>query len=239
MRSKIYPFVTEALSTIEPIVDDSYGPIYRCSATLEDGTFLPCVTLQSRDAIAHLARLRITEALQGRSKFRSDDPFGEMVAHFAASGTQVSDYKIRSIGPSRFAIPLSLMQQIHGETTMAWTGWVFRMRDGRCFSYGSPFRWDFLDLPDDYEFSDVAEVINHSYVDLDGQVKPLRQGSFLPEGYADIHVMRERIHFVCYVDGIEAPQMENPPNLSSSFRIVAASAFANAKRRWFSWPSPK
>lgn len=234
MRSRIYPFVTEALSTIEPIADNSYGPIYRCSATLEDRTFLPCVALQSRSAKVNLAKLRITETLEGKSRLRSDDPFGDMIATFATNGTQISDYKIRSIGASRFAVPISLMEQIHGETTMAWTGWVFRMRDGRCFSYGSPFRWDFLDLPAGYEFSDVAEVINHSYIDSDGNVTPLRQGGLLPEGYDRDHILRERIHFVCYVDGIDGPQIENPTNRSSSFKIVAASALANAKRRWFS-----
>lgn len=239
MRSKIYPFVAEALSTIEPIADDSYGPIYRCSATLEDGTLLPCVTVQSRSAIVNLAKLRITEIVKGRSRLRSDDPLGDMIDSFASSGTQVSDYKVRSIGISRFAVPIRLMDEIHGETTMAWTGWVFRMRDGRCFSYGSPFRWDFLDLPDGYEFSDLVEVINHSYVDSDGQVKPLRQGGLLPEGYGRDYVLRERIHFICYVDGIDAPRIENAPNRSASSEIVAASAFAKAKRRWLSWPSPK
>lgn len=240
MKSKTYPFVEQIVAVVEPLEEEFYGSVYRCSLTLRDGTHLPCATLQSRRRYVDLAKRRIKEEMSGQGVFSPQmDGYHEIVENFAAGGSQVDDYNVALAGTSRYAVPRHLMEQIHGETTMAWTGWVFRMRDGRCFSYGSPFRWDFLDLPDGYEFSDIVEVINHSYVDGEGQVRPLVRGGLLPEGYACGEVLRERIYFTCYVDGIDVPQSENSPNRSSSSKIVGASALAKAKRRWFSWPSPK
>jgi hypothetical protein len=83
---------------------------------------------------------------------------------------------------------------------MAWTGWVFRMRDGRVFSYGTPFRAEFLQLPDGYEFNDVVEVINHSFVDSSGAVVALAEGASPPANYDLKTVLRERPFFICAVD---------------------------------------
>lgn len=85
---------------------------------------------------------------------------------------------------------------------MGWTGWVFRMRDQSAFSYGSSFRAEFLQLPDGYEFSDVDEVINHSFVNPAGTLSRLDQGHPLPEGYLQTKLLRERASFYCAVDGI-------------------------------------
>ena len=74
---------------------------------------------------------------------------------------------------------MSLLRQIHGETTMAWTGWVFEMSDGALFSYGSSFRMDFLDLPPGYLFEDIVQVHNHGYVSDKGVLVSLTQGGFL------------------------------------------------------------
>lgn len=41
------------------------------------------------------------------------------------------------------------LKQIHGETVMSWTAFVVEMTDGRRFSYGSSFRFEFFDLPID------------------------------------------------------------------------------------------
>lgn len=237
--NKIYPFVTEALSSIEPVIDASYGPIYRCAATLEDGSVLPCVGLQSRSVIVNLARDRVTEVFEGRNKFVSDDPLRDILDSFVAGRSQISDYRIRSIAPSRFAVPQSLMRKIHGETTMSWTGWVFRMRDDRHFSYGSSFEMQFLDLPDGYDFADVVEVINHAYVDDGGQVRPLQRATLLPDDYHRDAVLGPRVSFTCYVSGIEDAQTEKSRSRDSSNEIVGASALAKAKRRYSSWPSPK
>ncbi len=85
---------------------------------------------------------------------------------------------------------------------MSWTGWVFRMRDGRYFSYGSSFLMEFFGLPEGYDFSDVVEVINHSFVDSTGRIAKLREGGDLPESYRHDSVIRERVFFTCAVDGV-------------------------------------
>jgi hypothetical protein len=97
---------------------------------------------------------------------------------------------------------MPLLKQIHGETTMGWTGWVFRMKDGRLFSYGSTFNMEFFQLPEGYGFSDVAEVVNHAFVGPTGSVLPLQQGAGLPPNYPHSSVLRERVFFTCAVDGL-------------------------------------
>ena len=84
---------------------------------------------------------------------------------------------------------------------MAWTGWVFEMKDGRLFSYGSGFNMEFLDLPNGYTFEDVIKVHNHSFV-LDGALRTLEEGRVLPSDYDRVNLLRERQFFTCYIDGI-------------------------------------
>jgi hypothetical protein len=76
------------------------------------------------------------------------------------------------------------------------------MRDQSVFSYGSSFRMEFLQLPDGYEFSDVGEVINHSFVNPAGTLSRLEQGHLLSEEYMQTKLLRERASFSCAVDGI-------------------------------------
>ena len=171
------------ISTIEPIKDSIYGPLYRCAVTLKDGTHLPCVVLQSHQKLVDLAKRRIREEMHGRGKIGGPDPYGQIVSTFVTKGNRVNDYDVVSTDASRYAPPLSLLDQIHGETTMAWTGWVFEMTDGKLFSYGSSFRMDFLDLPEGYGFSDVATVHNHSFVSPNGRLVALDQGGLLPKAY--------------------------------------------------------
>jgi hypothetical protein len=187
---------------VEPLRDDIYGPRYRCSLTLKDGTFLPCAVLQSKGRLVEFAMRRMKEEMGGRGHLGGDDPYGQIVETFVAQGNRVNDYDVASASPSRFAIPLSLLSQIQGETTMAWTGWVFRMRDGRPFSYGTTFLTEFFQLPDGYEFSDVKEVINHSFVSADGAVTSLQQGGMPPPSYRSAAILRERAFFSCAVDGV-------------------------------------
>ena len=85
---------------------------------------------------------------------------------------------------------------------MAWTGWVFRMRDGRPFSYGTTFLTEFFQLPDGYDFSDVDEIINHSFVSDEGVVTSLHRGGIPPASYRSSTIFRERAFFSCAVDGV-------------------------------------
>lgn len=158
-------------------MDDSiYGPRYRCSLTLKDGTFLPCAVIQSKHRLVELAKRRIKEEMHGQGYLGGHDPYGQIITTFVAGGNRINDYDVASSRASKYAIPLPLLRQIHGETTMGWTGWVFRMRDGQHFSYGSSFHMEFFQLPDGYDFSDVAEVFNHSFVDSAGTVVKLKEG---------------------------------------------------------------
>ena len=190
------------LATIEPTEDTVYGSQYRCAVTLKDGTHLPCVVLQSHQKLVDLAKRRIKEEIDGRGKIRADDPYGLIVSTFVTKGNRINDYDVASAEPSRFAPPFSLLRQIHGETTMGWTGWVFEMTDGKLFSYGSWFRMDFLHLPEGYGFNDVTKVHNHSFVSEDGNLMVLHQGGMLPKQYDSIHIYRERVHFTCCIKDI-------------------------------------
>jgi hypothetical protein len=51
-----------------------------------------------------------------------DDPYGQIVSSFVASGNRVAAYDVAEALQSRFAPPLPLLSRIQGETTMGWTG---------------------------------------------------------------------------------------------------------------------
>jgi hypothetical protein len=195
-------FVKKIVSAVEPLDDDIYGPRYRCSLTLKDGTFLPCAVLQSKERLVELAKRRIKEELHGKGRIGGPDPYGQVVSVFVTGGNRISDYEVLAASESAFAIPRSLLSQIHGETTMGWTAWVFKMKDGRMFSYGASFRMGFFQLPEAYGFGDVLEVINHSFVDGTGTLRSLDRGAPLPAEYRAASVLRERMFFTCAVDGV-------------------------------------
>lgn len=188
-------------SGVEEFPDSAYGPGYLCSAYLTDGTLIPCVMLRSSAATVQLALRRFEEEKKGLGVFRRTGAYEEIVKTFVAAGNRVNSYDIASVEPSRNAMPLALLRQIHGETTMAWTGFVFEMKDGRCFAYGTTFLMEFFDLPEGYSFTDVRKVHNHSYVSAAGEVRSLREGmAEQPADYDLASVFREKPYFVCYYD---------------------------------------
>lgn len=180
------------VQSVEPLDDSIYGPLYRCSLTLKDGTYLPCAVLQSKTKIVELAERRLNDERGNQ----------DILSSFVAGGNRVNDYDVADAEPSRFAIPLALLRQIHGETTMGWTGWVFEMTDGALFSYGSSFHMEFFQLPGGYEFSSVEKVHNHSFVSKDGQLCSLTQGGLPPDDYDMGSVLRERPYFECPLEGL-------------------------------------
>lgn len=182
--------------------DSSYGDGFRCSAYLKDGTFLPCVMIRKSDVYVGLACRRLDEEKSGKSIFsKRDDGYRQIVKTFVAGGNRVNDYDIVSVEESRFAIPLTLLREIHGETSMSWTGFVFEMNDGRLFSYGTSFQVEFFDLPESYRFSDVAKVHNHAYVDFEGSIVSLKSDVLsVGKDYEKVKIYRERPYFVCYID---------------------------------------
>ncbi|MDF1548822.1 MAG: hypothetical protein P1P88_13440, partial [Bacteroidales bacterium] len=91
-----------------------------------------------------------------------------------------------------------------GETTMGWTGFVVKMKDNKCFSYGTRFLMEFFEVPENYTTSDIVEIINHSYVSaIDGEVKSHRVPfSEYPNDYPEGKVLRERLFFDCYIENL-------------------------------------
>lgn len=157
--------------------------------------------LRSSTATVQLAVRRFEEEKKGLGVFRRKGAYEEIVKTFVAAGNRVNSYDIARVEPSRYAIPLALLREIQGETTMAWTGFVFEMKDGRCFAYGTTFLMEFFDLPEGYAFSDVRKVHNHSYVTASGEVRRLREGiAEQPNDYNFASVLREKPYFICYHD---------------------------------------
>ena len=186
-------------------LDSAYGIGYRCSVDLIDGTHLPCVMLRRPKPTVDLALRRFEDERKGRSIFREKTGgYEKIVQTFVASGNRLNSYDISNVTDSRFAIPKTLLKQIEGETIMSWTGWVFEMSDGKLFSYGSTFLFEFFQLPNQYSFSDVVKVHNHSFLDDSGNIKLIRENMDDMLKYRDfknsITLYRERPYFTCFVE---------------------------------------
>ena len=174
----------------EPWPDSSYGDGFRCSAYLKDGLFLPCVIIRKNKTYIDLACRRFEEEKSGKSIFLNNkNGYREIVKSFVAGGNRINNYDIKSVEKSKYAIPLSLLSKIEGETVMSWTGFVFEMLDG-----------PFFDLPDGYSFQDVKKVHNHSYVSDEGCLVKVRGHDDFNKQYKPAKVYRERPYFDCYID---------------------------------------
>jgi hypothetical protein len=188
---------------IEPIEDSINGKGYRAAVYLTDGTYLPCVIFRSTKEITNLAIRRFKEEQKGKGLFgKSATSYYRIVQHFVTSGNKINVYDIDKVEVSKNAFPLSIQKQIRGETTMGWTGFVVKMKDNKCFSYGTRFLMEFFEVPENYSTSDIAEIINHSYVSaIDGEVKSHRVPfSEYPDDYPEGNVLRERPFFNCYIE---------------------------------------
>ena len=130
----------------------------------------------------------------------SSDPYRDMLGHFVTKGNRVNAYDIKHPTASRFAIPLSVLKQIQGETIMSWTGFVLEMTDGREFAFGTPFLMAFFDLPGGYGFDNVKRVINHSYLGEDGRVRAIRDDiDTWRNSFSRCVVYREKPYFDCFL----------------------------------------
>ncbi len=192
------------LSSLESTDWKTWGRMYRGAARLHDGTFLPCVTLQSKAKLVAYARRRLKEELLPWRFKVSGYPHANVVSHFVSEGNRINDYDIAEVMPSKYAVPRALGDQVVGETFMSSTCWVFEMSDGELVPFSYPFPYfEFLALPDGYSFDDVAKVHNHSYVSLDGQLTSLEQGQFPPEDYWKAsETTTPQVVFYCAIKGI-------------------------------------
>jgi hypothetical protein len=187
------------------IFSHHYGPGYRTSAYLTDGTFLPCVMFCNPENKVRLAIKRFADEKVGNSIFRKsrESGYADIVKNFVTTGNLINNYDISRVEISRNALPLKILEQIHGETTMGWTGFVVRMKDQNVFGFGTRFRSEFFQMPEDYLPDDIAEIINHSYLSKTGQICA-HTVPFLewPEDYDDLNVFKERPYFDCFIDGL-------------------------------------
>jgi hypothetical protein len=178
------------IDSIEPLRDSIYGNRYRVAAHLSDGTYLPCVVLQSRQALVRLALRRFKEE---HSHYES------IVGTFVAGGTCVDDYYLKDVEVSPFAWPLERLKEIHGETVMGWTAFVAEMKDGTMHSYGTSFSFDFFELPVGYSHSDIVKIHSGMVYSKDSGLK-----AFSMNSAQQTKPFRERPFFTCYLQDLDA-----------------------------------
>lgn len=193
-RQELEDIIKFIKETIEPIQDNNYGAGYRASAYLKDGTFLPSVIFRNPSPTVNLAVKRFNNP---QSSFGSS--YNEIVKHFVTSGNCVNHSDIAKIELSKHAFPISILNQIKGESKMGWTGFVAKMRDGNQFGFGTDFHFDFFDMPEGYEPGDIVEIINHSYIAKNGELKSYHSPDFY-EIFSYDMVFHSKPFFECFVE---------------------------------------
>ena len=173
---------------IEPLKDVNRGERYRAAAHLNDGTYLPCVVFEGKQAWVELALRRFKQVRWKRAHYRM------VVESFVAGGSRVAEYDLKTVEISPFAWPIELMRTIHGETTMGWTAFVAEMKDGTMYSYGTEFRVEFFDLPQGYSHREILRI--HS-----GTVYSRARGleNFPLNAVKETQPLREKPFFTCYL----------------------------------------
>jgi hypothetical protein len=191
---------------IEPMEDQFLGVSYRVSVYLKDGTYLPCVIFRNPEKKIDQAIKRFKEERTGKSIFVKSsgvDGYRDIVKLFVTGGNKINEYDIEKVEKSPFAFPQNILSTIRGETTMAWTGFVAKMKDDNIFGFGTSFLFDFFKMPDGYEANDIKEIINHSYISKTGELKSHKVPFFeRPKDYDESVINRERPYFECYLDGL-------------------------------------
>jgi len=119
-----------------------------------------------------------------------------------ATGNRINIYDIASIEKSKYAFPASVLKNIHGETTMGWTAFVAKMKDGKLFGFGTSFSFDFFQMPENYSADDIVEIINHSCICENKKICEVKQGPHFTGDYKESTTYRERPFFDCYIDGL-------------------------------------
>jgi hypothetical protein len=180
-NDEIIEFVTSRIEPIPPAAP--YGERYRLSATLTDGTYLPCIVVESASKTVELAIRRFRES---ENVSRSSMGYDAVVNSFVTRGNTVNYYDIKELSISPFAIPLARVCEIRGETSMSWTEFYATMSDGMEFCFGTVFLREFFDMPRGYTAIDIQKIV------------PAVRG----EKRRCEPVYREKPFFTCYVDGI-------------------------------------
>lgn len=87
---------------------------------------------------------------------------------------------------------------------MGWTGFIVKMKDSKMFNFGTSFLFQYFEMPEGYKQSDIAEIINHSYILNSGEIKSYRDSNISNqfEEMKSIRIYRERPYFECYLDNL-------------------------------------
>lgn len=132
-------------NNIEPLENMVYGREYRASIYLIDGTSLPCVSFRNSKNIVELASRRFREEELGKGVFKEKtNAYEEIIKSFVAKRNCVNDYLIAKVEKSKNAFPISILKEIQGETTMSWTGFAAKMKDGKYVGFGTQFSTEFF-----------------------------------------------------------------------------------------------
>jgi hypothetical protein len=181
---------------VEPLHDSIHGSRYRAAARLSDGTYLPCVVFESRQAQLELALRRFEQLRWKRSEYKA------VVETFAAGGSRVPEYYVMAVELSPFAWPLELLRTIHGETTMGWTAFVAEMNDGTMHSYGTQFHFEFFDLSAGYSPADIRQIHSGKVYSVEKGLEAFSADSYkgTVDSYRHSPCLREKPFFTCYIN---------------------------------------
>ena len=172
-------------SNIEPFKHSLHGKRYRCAARLNDGLFLPCVTVCSAKSQTKLAIRRFDETRKDKTLHKSVG-YQSIVRNFVTSGNRLNHYDISELIVSDYAISPSRIAEIGGETSMGWTEFYATMDDGKEFCFATSFHVEFFSMPEGYKAANVNKI------------KPAVRGESRRCG----PVCRERPFFECYIDNL-------------------------------------
>jgi hypothetical protein len=187
-EAKIAKFL---IANVEPWDESSFGRYYRAAAYLRDETYLPCVLFGNPTKIIDLAIRRFPETANDEYQHRL------VAGSFVARRATVPIYDVMRIELSPFAWPESTLRQIHGETTMGWTSFTAKMKDGKIFAFGTTFNFQFFDLPKGYTYDDIAEIHSGMVVNENGVEEPFSQDW-------SRQCFRDKPFFYCYTDCLPA-----------------------------------
>lgn len=192
--------------TIEPLQDSSFGIGFSASVTLNDGTFLPCVIFRNSENLIDLAIRRFKEEQKGTSIFADKTKgvgYRRIVKNFVTKGNSINSYDIAKIEESRFAMPNNLQKLVQGETAMSWTAFVAEFKDGKKFSFGTTWGLEFFDLPDNYDFKNIVNIISGVYLSKDNEIVPHTSISSFVEDKEKLQtIYRQKIYFECFIGNL-------------------------------------
>jgi len=179
-----------------------YGPGYRAAVTLVDGTYLPCAIFYNADKVVAHAIGRFKEVQSNKALYSKASGFDyeAVVKTYIAGGNKLKKYSIAAIEKSRFALPVNVLKLIRGETSMGWTAFVAKFKDGRSLGFGTSWNVEFFDLPEDYNADDIVDIVNNSYQLNTGEIVGHRELNRPAKKEELASIKTDRLFFECYLD---------------------------------------